>query len=168
MDQIISLLVKAGAVLLAVVAVLAGAYEVFAKNNGSTAAGEQSQIATNIQTYYNGGMMARNYSNISNSSVIKAALIPKSMLSDDGISINGPWGGSAVTVSTWNNGFQVAWTGVDNDSCATFARSQAPQAVNINGKDIQMSDSDAATNIANACNATNAAGTASVTFEYAG
>lgn len=168
MDQIISLLVKAGAVLLAVVAVLAGAYEVFAKNNGSTAAGEQSQIATNIQSYYNGGMMARNYSKISNSSVIKAALIPKSMLNGDGNAINGPWGGSAVAVSPWSSGFQVAWTGVDNDSCATFARSQAPQAVNINDTDIPMSDPDAATSIANACNATSAAGTASVTFEYAG
>ncbi|MBB2199507.1 hypothetical protein HLH44_19060 [Gluconacetobacter sp. 1c LMG 22058] len=168
MDQIISLLVKAGAVLLAVVAVLAGSYEVFSRNNGSTAAGEQSQLATNIETYYNGGMMARNYSSISNSSAIRAALVPKSMLNGDGNTIAGPWGGSTVTISTWGNGFQVAWSNVDGDSCATFARSQAPQNVNINGDDIPLSNSDAATQIANACNASSGASTASVIFEYAG
>ncbi|GAD11710.1 type 4 pilus major pilin [Gluconobacter cerinus] len=166
MDQIVSLLIKAGAVLLALIAVLVGGYAVFAKNNGSTAASEQSQLATNISGYINGGMTTRNYSGLDNSVAIKAGLVPKSMQNGDGTTILGPWGSSQVTIAPWNQGHSEAWTNVDGDACATFARSQNADRVAINGSEVAMSDPQAAINIANNCNATSGVSQVSVTFEY--
>ena len=166
MDQIVSLLIKAGAVLLALIAVLVGGYAVFAKNNGSTAAAEQSQLATNISGYINGGMTTRNYSGLDNSVAIKAGLVPKSMQNGDGTTILGPWGNSQVTIAPWNQGHSEAWTNVDGDACATFARSQNAYGVTINGTEVIMSDSNAAVNIANDCDASSGTTQVNVTFEY--
>jgi PilS N terminal len=169
MDQIISRFVVMGAVLIALVGVLWGGWEVTHKSQTSTASGDESQMSQNIHALYQIGS-AGNYSNISNTSAINGGLIPQAMLNGDGTSIVGPWSGSRVVVSSVNGGtgYQSAWTGVAAKDCATLARSQTPDGgVEVNGQLVNVTGtgSDISSQVANDC-AASSASPASVTFIY--
>lgn len=59
MDLIVSILSKYGLQALALVLVMAGVYEAFHKSNSQTAAGWESEMATNIDGFFQGGLTAK-------------------------------------------------------------------------------------------------------------
>lgn len=168
MDLIVSILSKYGLQALALVLVMSGVYEAFHKSNSQTASAWESEMVANIDGFFQGGLTARNFSGLSNSVAIKAALVPKGMLNGDGSTIKGPWPNSYVTLAPTGNGmgFTANWTAVSSDDCATFARSQSANMLTVNGTRIDPANSAAASSIATACSAGASSSTATVTFEH--
>lgn len=170
MELIVSLLSKYGLQALALVIVMAGVWEAFHKSSEQIAASYESEMATNIQGYFQGGVTARNYSGLTNQMAIQAALVPKGMLlTGDTSTIKGPWPNSTVTLASANNGMSMTstWSNVQSDDCATFARSQSPTSLTVNGTQISPTSATVAADIAAACNASTTSSTATVMFEYA-
>lgn len=168
MDLIVSILSKYGLQALALVLVMAGVYEAFHKSNSQTAAGWESEMVTNIDGFFQGGLTAKNFSGLNNSVAIKASLVPKGMLNGDGSTIKGPWPNSYVTLAPSGNGmgFIATWSAVSSDDCATFARSQSANMLSVNGTSIDPTDSAAASSIALACDAGSSASTTTIIFEH--
>lgn len=168
MDLIVSILSKYGLQALALVLVMSGVYEAFHKSNAQTAASWESELVTNIDGFFQGGLTARNFSGLNNSVAIKAGLVPKGMLTGDGITIKGPWPNSYVSLSPTSNGmgFMATWSDVSSDDCATFARSQSANMVSVNGTAIDPTNNAAAAGIAMACDAGTSSSTASIAFEH--
>ncbi|WP_338333628.1 type 4 pilus major pilin [Acetobacter sp. LMG 32666] len=168
MDLIVAILSKHGLEIMALVLVMAGVYEIFHKSNAQTASGWESEMVTNVDGFFQGGLTARNFSGLNNSVAIKANLVPKGMLNGDGSTIKGPWANSYVTLSSTSNGmgFTASWVEVPSDDCATFARSQSANMISINSTSIDPTNSAAASSIAMACNAGASSSTATITFEH--
>lgn len=168
MDLIVSILSKYGLQALALVFVMAGVYEAFHKSNSQIAAGWESEMVSNIDGFFQGGLTAKNFSGLNNSVAIKAALVPKGMLTGDGSTIKGPWPNSYVTLAPSGNGmgFIATWTDVSSDDCATFVRSQSANLISVNGSSIDPTSSAAASSIALACNAGSSTSTATIVFEH--
>ncbi|MEZ7137562.1 type 4 pilus major pilin [Komagataeibacter sp. SM21] len=170
MDTIVPIVVKVVTALLALAALLGLIYELFHKSSAETAAGYQSNLFTNIEGLYHGGMSAANYSDLSNSVAIKAAAVPHGMTNGDGSTITGPWPNSTVTLSSANGGagWQALWTNVQSDGCASFVRSQAASNITVGGTTITPTDTSSTSEIANACNAIESGATTTIIFEYDG
>lgn len=168
MDLIVSILSKYGLQALSLVFVMAGIYEAFHKSSAQIASGWESEIATNVNGFFQGGLTARNFSGLNNEVAIKANLVPKGMMTGDGSTLKGPWPNSYVTLGASNGGmgFISSWANVSTDDCATFARSQSATIIDINGTSIDPTNTAAASSIALACNGGSSSSTVTVSFEH--
>lgn len=170
MEFMVAILSKYGLEILGIAIIVGMIGLAFHKSSTQIATSWESDLVTNIDGYYQGGLTAKNFSGLSNSVAIKAALAPKGMMTGDGNTLKGPWSNSYVTLSPTGNGmgFIVNWTEVPNDDCATFAHSQGATTISINGTAIDPTNSNAATSIALACDAGSSSSTTTISFEHDG
>jgi outer membrane protein assembly factor BamA len=153
---------------LGMILVIGAVYAVFHKSTVETASSWESEIVTNVDGFFQGGLTARNFSGLNNTVAIKANLVPKGMLTGDGTTLKGPWANSYVTLSPTSNGmgFIATWSEVSSDDCATFARSQSANIISINGTTVDPTNTAAAAGIAMACDAGTSSSTATIAFEH--
>ena len=169
MEQIVAFLAKSALGALALVILAGLIYEAFHKSSEQIAADYETELVTNVQGYFQGGVTARNYSGLTNQVAIQAALVPKGMLlSGDTSTLKGPWPNSTVTLASANSGMGMTatWNNVQSDDCATFARSQSPTSLTVNGTTISPTSSTVAADIATACNASTTSSTLTTMFQH--
>lgn len=168
MDLIYAIFSRNFIVALAIMVVMGAVYELLQKSSAQTASGWESEMATNIDGFFQASLTARSFSGLNNSVAIKANLVPKGMLNGDGATLKGPWANSYVTLSPTSSGmgFISTWVDVPSDACATFARSQSANMISINGTTIDPTNNAAAAGIAMACDAGTSSSTATIAFEH--